>query len=638
MPESASSAWTGWGLRTLALTAIVVLAMGVTLGGEFVYDDDILIRDNPTVKDASVFATSVFDSFFVNTVNEGNLMFFRPLVMTTYFLTFQAVGLTAWPFHLTNLLIHLVNGMMIWGMARLWFSLGRGPALVAAAVFLVHPIQTETVAWISGRTDLLCTAGVLGALLLAWRWIHRPTTGALLALGAVLSIGLLSKELAIVTPALFAVLVWTRWRLLRRWPGAGRRCAIVFGLLTLLGLAFLAIRSLALARWETEVTWPTGDPWTTRLSMPSILLLYLRLLVWPHPYVLDYTRTNFPPVESFADPRLWAALSVIVALTLLGLWLIWRRRPAGAALAWFAITIAPVSQIRPLVVMAAEHYLYLPALCIAVLVGLGWQSVRPHVRGRWALSGGLAALLILCAVSTSRCLIWHDNVTLFEHTWRQDPENHHKANNYAHILVGLDRPAEALEVIRWTDRPETSIGLETEVVALINMGRTEEGLALLHRLIERFPDHAEAHAILAGWHLHRGDLDAAERSANEARRFRPHNRRALVTLASVWRERGETDRAWELLEGAGVWISPSEESLALQAALAVERGDWPRAGELLESLLEFDPDNVNALVDLGIARHSLGDQDAAIRLWQRALEIDPECEPARLNLEALSPK
>jgi Flp pilus assembly protein TadD len=612
--------------------------MGVTLGGEFVYDDDILIRDNPTVKDVSVFATSVFDSFFVNTVNEGNLMFFRPFVMTTYFLTYQATGLTAWPFHLTNLLIHLLNGMMVWGMARLWFGMGRGPASVTALVFLVHPIQTEPVAWISGRTDLLCTAGVLGALLLAWRWIHRPTPGALIALCAVFSIGLLSKELAIVAPALFATLVWTRWRLIRRWPGAAGRAAIVFGLLALLSLALLAIRSLALVRWEAEVTWPTGDPWTTRLSMPSILLLYLRLMVWPHPYVLDYTRTNFPPVESVADPRLWIAALVIVALTLLGLWLMWRRRPAGAALAWFAITIAPVSQIRPLVVMAAEHYLYLPALCIAVIVGLGWQSLRPHVSRRWAVAGGVAALLILCVVSTSRCRIWRDNVTLFEHTWQQDPANHHKAYNFAHILVGLDRPEEALEVIRWTERPESSTGLEIEAIALINMGRSEEGLALLHGLIERFPDHANGHAILAKWHLHCGDLDAAEQSAREALGHRPHNQRALVTMANVWLERGEIDRAWELLEEQGVWLSPSEETLALQARLAVIRQDWPQAGGLLEALLEFDPDNVDALVDLGIAHHSLGDDDAAVRLWRRALEIDPACEAARRNLLAAEPK
>jgi protein O-mannosyl-transferase len=638
MPQNPPSTGAARGLRALALAVVVALAMGVTLGGEFVYDDDILIRDNPTVKDASVFATSVFDSFFVNTVNEGNLMFFRPFVMTTYFLTFQVDGLTAWPFHLTNLLIHLLNGMLIWGMARLWFAMGRGPALVAAAVFLAHPIQTEPVAWISGRTDLLCTAGVLGALLLAWRWIRRPTSVGLLVMAVVFSVGLLSKELAIVTPALFAVLVWTRWRLLRRWTGAGGRCAIVFGLLALLSLAFLAIRSLALARWEVEVTWPTGDPWTTRLSMPSILLLYLRLLVWPHPYVLDYTRTNFPPVESVTDPRLWFASAVIVALTLLGLWLMRRRRPVGAALAWLAITIAPVSQIRPLVVMASEHYLYLPALCIAVLVGLGWQTMRPRVRDRWALTGGIAALLILCVVSTSRCLIWHDNLSLFEHTWHQDPANHHKAYNYAHILVGHDRPEEALEVIRWADRPETSTGLEIEGLALINMGRTEEGLALLHRLIERYPNHANAHAILAKWHLHRGDLDAAEQSANEALRIRPYNRRAVVTLASVWRERGEIERAWELLEGAGVWLNPTEESLALQARLAVDREDWPRAADFLESLLEVDPDNVNSLVDLGIARHSLGDHATAIRLWRRALEIDPQCEPARRNLAAVSPK
>jgi Flp pilus assembly protein TadD len=679
-PRSARPRPSGFGasatLRTTLLAAVVLLGFGVTLFNDFAYDDDILICTNPSVKNPAMFAEHVFGSLFGNTVNEGVIKFFRPLVLTSYFLSYQVFGQVAWPFHLTNLLIHLLNGCLVFTLARCWFGLRRNPALVAALVFLAHPIQTEPVAWISGRTDLLAATGMFGTLILAWRWLRRPSVALLAALLAVYHVGLLSKELTITTPALLLMLVWTRWRVVRRAPHPIRRVAYLTALLSFFAAHMMMWRTVALADENVATFWPTGDPTTTHLTVPKVILHCARLALWPHPYVLDYSNSNFGVVNTPREAVFWLSLGGALILAALTLWLLRKRQSSGAALGWFWLTILPVSQIIPLVDLAAERYMYVPVLSLSLLAGMGWEVVRRR-RPRFALTPqraaalGAAVLLPLCLVDASRCRLWSNNLTLFSYAFEHDPYSAHKSLALAKALFGYGREAEALEVLRFHPHGDIPTQHELEALCLINLGRTEEGVAELRNALTRCPTYSPIHCTLAEWSIHSGDFDQAEQHVRAALRLRPADDHALVLLARIQRLRGEAGRAAEtvahalamnpeslaghveqarLLRAQGrldeaaaslrrglrhAWVTV--ESLGTLGSIDLERQDWQGADEALTRLLAIDPDNRDALVDLGLARAQLGRPEEARELWQRALALDPTNEPARRNLAALQP-
>lgn len=535
-------------LILLLLTGGVALGFGVTLGGDFVFDDQILIVNNPAVHSPEIFAARVFGSLFAGTVNESALVFFRPLILTTYFVTHRIAGLTPWPYHLTNLLLHLLNGLLAVGVARVWFGLRPWAALAAGLVFVLHPAQTESVAWIAGRTDVLAATGLFGALLLTWRWLRRPSLALLTGVLALYHVALLSKENALILAPLLVPLVWHRWRLLDRRGQALRRSAYLAGVLTLFALNFLLWRAVALSGERAQVAWPTGSPSTTLLSIPRVLMLYVRLLVWPHPYTLDYTLTNQGIVTSPSEILFWLPLLGCLLLATLTLRLLWRRSPAGAALAWFWLMIAPVSQVRPLVILAAERYLYLPVFGAAVIAGLcfHWLWTRaPRVAveparcvPRRALATLLGLCLLLGVVNIPRSLIWRTDETLFRHALSRDPLNAHKLLNCADILVDFGHHEEAYELLQ--ENPVPHIAFYDRIMAdcLFRMRRPVEAEARLVAALDYARNYTGVHELLAEWYLLTGRVEAAEVLLREASKIDPDSQRIRLLQAQAREARG----------------------------------------------------------------------------------------------------
>lgn len=655
----------------LVLATTLVAGFGTVFRNGFAFDDDILILSNPTIKDGTLFWATLFDSFFAETVNEGNLAFFRPLVKASYFATYQLFGAVPWPYQTANLLLHLLNAWLVHRLARTWLRLRPRGALAAALVFLLHPVQTEPVAWISGRTDLMGVAGILGAVLLAWRWLLVPRPSTLALLLSVDLLGLLSKELAVITPPVLAVLVWHRWPALRRRPGLPRRFAALMILLLALTALFFAVRAVALAGTESPEIWPTHSQHTWRFVIPGTVLLYVRLILWPHPYTLDFNTGNFPVVTSPAELTflLWCAGCLALAALTAGT--LARRHFAGVALALFLLGIGPVSQLRPLVVIGCERYTYFPLIGGAVLAGAMVQRLRLSPRALAA-----AAVVLLASVSlwnASRIRLWRDNLTLFTYAFEANPADRHKQYVLAKVLLGLGRPGDALAVLHEnpTGRFDHPTHLELEGVALINLGRTDEGIARLRECVAMNLSWASPHAHLAAWALHTGDLASAEWHIDRALALSPHDADALLERARLQRRRGETAAARQTLDhlldlhpgrdealverasllAAGGSMAEARRSfdevddldrltialLGEYARLAMTWQRWDAAAAALERITAQRPRSANGLADLGHVRARLGDLAAARALWRRALAADPSQEEAarRLGLVAM---
>lgn len=464
----------------LTLLAIVVLAYLPSLDGGFVWDDVILIRDNPVLRSPGGPLAGLAADFFAGT--KGDLSaasgYWRPLVTLLNRVTLAAFGADPLPFRLENLLLHLAVSVLFFGLLRR-LGLGLLPAALGLGTFALHPVQTEAVAFISGRPDLLAACFVLLAVHAYLVARAAPGRGRALAGGAVALLcwllAVAAKETALLLPLLLAVLEWLGLDGTSTGTGTststgtrpGARNRLPATLLALLGLAALGLRAAA---GPVVAAHGGVSASTLPLVAASLTGLYARLLVWPQDLHVGYD--DFPAATfgsaTAAGLAVWVGLA---ALLLLG-----RRRAPRAVLAgaWFAFFLTPVLQLVPIRSLAAERYLYLPSMGLALAVALGLQWLAgPGAGGgtsawlrplRRVASLGVVLLLLAAGGATmARAADWRSELTL----WSAELGGGHAGftayQNLGAALAeqGGSREAAALLVLAWRDRPGHPIVFRT---------------------------------------------------------------------------------------------------------------------------------------------------------------------------------
>jgi protein O-mannosyl-transferase len=400
------------------------------LGGPFMFDDLGLPFSQPAA------ANQPLNSWLAGV---------RPVLMLSYWLDFQIAGRSHAAYHATNVLLHAANSVLVlllfWSVLRLQpIQAGRALlcATAAAGIFLIHPLQTESVAYIAGRSELVCGFFVLSALtLFCWtisETISWRTAAAILVLyGA----ACLSKEQAAVLPAvlLAADIVFGQ----RSPAQALRRGVRLYGPLAAAGvLAVIGVASV-LARSTSAGFNVTGFQWYEYLfTQPTVWLLYLRLAVFPFGQNADY---DLDPARSFFQ------FDVIVSLIalLIAAYFVWRMRRswplAAGGLLVFAILLAPTSSFVPIQDLAAERRMYLP------LVGLLFAFVQflANVRASEAVTAGLvAAGLVFSALTYERAKVWSSDVALWSDIVRNAPE---KPRGYTHLVLAYVRAKRCSEAV-----------------------------------------------------------------------------------------------------------------------------------------------------------------------------------------------
>jgi hypothetical protein len=272
----------------------------------------------------------------------------RPLVHLTLALNYAWSGLAPWSYHIVNLVIHVLAGLTLYGLARRTLphepaESAAGLAASVALLWLVHPIQTESVTYVIQRAESLMGLFYLLTLYCAARgpgW----EAGAVLACLA----GMLTKPTMVTAPLAVVVCDHAFWGR-HRWKFYAALAA------TWLALAW-ALRAGA-GDWERSAGYgfQAVSALDYAMSQPAVIMHYLRLMVWPHPLCLDYA---WPVGVSWP-----ATVAVAVALAATG-WSLWRRPAAGAVAALFWLTLAPSSSFIPINDLAFEHRMYLPSAAV----------------------------------------------------------------------------------------------------------------------------------------------------------------------------------------------------------------------------------------------------------------------------------
>ncbi len=584
----------------IALAALLVYAN--SLANPFLFDDLSAVTRNTQIR-------SLSPSVALSPPDETPVAR-RPLVNLTFAVNYAVGGLDVRGYHAGNLLVHVLAALAFFGLVRRALRLdslaptfGRHATALAGAaalVWVLHPLHTEIIDYVSQRTAALMGMCYLLTLYCSVRALRGPrrrwSVLAVLACAA----GMASKETMVTAPLL--VVLFDRVFVFTTLRGAiqARR-----GLYAGLASTWLILAGLMAVGDRSTVGFGAGvGAWSYLLNQSAIIVDYLWLAVWPVALVVDYG----VPVPIGLGQVWWQALSIVALLvaTLAGLWFRPRAAFAGAV---FFLTLAPTSSIVPIATeVGAERRMYLPlAALVALAVCLAYRSgsaVLRWERPRWpwpswpveraAPQVSMAALVILCALFGGRAALrnheYRSALTLARVTVERRP---HGRSYYAlaNALLENGRSQEAISTFRLASR-DFAPGHFALGSLLLSNGELESGIAELRAFTRRMPDHAAvgpAQQMIANALSDRGEYPAAIDLLQQVVGRAPDNLRAQVSLGRALLRVGRHAEAVPHLTLAAD-AAPRERSLQtmLGAALA-ESGHLEKAVARFKAALALDP-------------------------------------------------
>jgi len=492
----------------------------------FIWDDDAYVTENPLLA-APDGLTRIWFS------RDSPSQYF-PLTYTTFRFEYALWGLNATGYHWINILLHAVNGLLLWRVLR---NLGVPGAWLGAALFALHPVQVESVAWITERKNLL---SLFFSLLTAWTWIKfidEPTPRRwrvyALALACHL-LALFSKTTACTMPAALVLILW-----LRRKPlNLARWCQIAPFVLA--GLAM----GLVTVWWERFHQGTQGELFHFSLLRRVLLAshalwFYLGKLLWPANLLFSYPRWTIDPSATSAYGWLAAVLAAAGAL-----WYLRERLGRGviAAAAFYVATLSPLLGFVMLATFmysyVADHYQYVACIGPLALAGAGlaWVADRLPQRSQW-LGPGLAGALFLGLAGSSweQGWIYQDSEQLWRATLRGNPNSLLAAYQLGNALVRKGALEDGIKYYQSVlQRSPEDADLRYNLAnALLRQGRLSEAIEQYDAVLQRRPRDAEAHLNLGNALVQAQRLNDGIAHIQTALSLRPAFPAACQTLGYV---------------------------------------------------------------------------------------------------------
>jgi tetratricopeptide (TPR) repeat protein len=573
--------------RDLGIAALLALATACLFApaldaGFVLYDDPEYVTDNPIVR-AGLSLEGVRWAF--TTFHAAN---WHPLTWLSHMLDATLYGRVPWGHHLTSIVLHAAATGLCYLVFARWTG-APGRSLLVAALFGMHPLRVESVAWIAERKDVLAAFWWMVTLLAYGAWVRERTALRYAAVVAAFVCGILAKPMVVTLP--FVLLLLDLWPLCRP-IGPG----LVTEKLPLLVLTAAASAVTFVAQREGGAVMSLEA-----LSVPARVAgaavayaTYLWKTVWPVDLAVFY------PIRPLDAVHTGAALAVLAAVSALVLPPAWRAPAPAIGWLWFLGTLVPVIGLVKVGQQAlADRFTYLPQVGLFV-AAVWWLGDRLPARVG-AVVGGLA-VAASCALTWQQLGVWRDSVALFEHARLVAPENALAETNLAAALLELDRLDEA--------RPHA-----------------ERAAALA-------PASAEAWITLGRARIQGGDVAGAGEAFATAVRLAPHDARAHYNLGVVAAREGRGEDAIAhyqraIAERPTYFNAYNNLGTALTAA-----GRLDEAEAALRTAARLDPAAPSALANLAIVLEQRGQPADAIATYRAALALAPAEPTLWYNLAA----
>lgn len=608
------------GLLCFSVILLAVVAFWNSLGNEFVFDDITLILQNPTITE----------------LNWGEILrveSYRPVRTFTYALNYWLGGTNPFGFHLFNVLSHGLNAglvfLLLWQLTRSRWVCGIG-----ALFFAVHPVQTAAVAYISGRKDLLAAFFLLAGINLFLRYRVGPRAlKTLIAAFFCFVLAVLSKEVAIVFPAL--LLLFDTWveatdsadtassrSLATAFWAAVRRRLPLYGFFTL--VAGLALYWAVFINQASRMEGYWGGSLETNIGTAFKLFAhYLKLSIFPHPLIADYTGAVFPISTGLFE---WATLLSMLAtgLFVAAAWLGFSRVPvAGVGLLFFLIALLPVLQIIPFHELAADHFLYVPLIGAALAVGAGAGRLA-HGRGGAVIASGLAVAVATAflIVTYQRNQVWKDRESLWSETLRTAPGSYRANSNLGYVRFqegfyreGIELTRKSIEIlpreaVSWSNLGAMyfKLGQEARMRGSIGEGERLQKLAIRHleRATELDPSDPFAVSNLGNAYKELGLIYDQRDDPEQALRLR-------MEAVSLYRRSLEIGDRRPAIQG--VWMN--------FGGLMIDAGELSQAPYYLERYLAAFPDNPQGNYWMGYCYFEMNEFAKAIPYLEKVVAVEP---------------
>jgi protein O-mannosyl-transferase len=604
------------------------------------YDDNTYVTVNPPVQ-AGLTLKGL--SWAFTTMHGSN---WHPLTWLSHMLDVQLFGLNPTGHHLTNLVFHIANALLLF-LWLLYLTRTLGCSFLVAALFALHPMHVQSVAWAAERKDVLSTFFWLLTMWAYVWYVERPELGRYLLILLCFCLGLMAKPMLVTLP--FVLLLLDYWPLGRlsfkgitaaaASPKPGPGVAIkrlVWEKLPLLVLSALSCVVTFYAQKQAEMTLESF-PFANRLANAALVYVsYLSKMLWPAHLAVLYPLSRHGVLTWQA---LFASLDLVV-LTFLVFRQARRHPYLLVGWLWYLGTLVPVIGLVQVGVQAmADRYTYLPFIGLFIMVAYGMADLgaRWHVP-KFLLPVGagvvLSALMICTWVQVG---YWRDSVSLFEHALKVTGGYSLTHNNLGAALMKQGKPDQAIphftEALRLNPNyaeAQNNLGL-----ALAAQGKMDQAIAHYAEALRLRPGYAVVHNNLGMALAAQGRFDQAVAQYAEALRLKPDLADAHNNLGIALVGQGTMDQAIAQFSEA-LRITPDSAEVHNNLGLALaKQGKIDEAIPILQKAIQIKPDYSEAYANLGLVFATQGNIDKAIINCQNALRFNPDNTKAQKMLSIL---
>lgn len=614
--------------RNNLIFAVILFLIGIgvylnAVPNGFVWDDKNLILNNPDIQSINpANIKTLFTHDLIYRIDRSN--FYRPLQSFSYMFDFVLWGKAAAGFHITNAVIHSLNGCLIFLLLLLLFG-NPAASFIGALFFIVHPLQTSAVTYIAGRADLLALFFLLSATFFMFKNRDNDSLSSLVLCAASFMLALLSKELSVVFPVFALIYLWLDGE---KHDKKGHK---LFYVLAAIGLIYLLLRMTVLkfTSFESQAINPPPLGMRALLLWP-VVVTYFRLIIAPYDLRMDRDIT-IP--NSIIDPTVLASIVIIIAAVAIFWRPLKKNRTLRLGCGWFFIFLFPsLNIIVPLNAPISEHWLYIPffGISIAATAGIAW-ILNVNVRARhavplrrvWTVS--IIAIILISAYAATTIYVnqfWKDENTLFSYIGKFKKVHfrahlnlgtqYYEAGNYREAIVEFEKVLKRA--------PDDYNTLVLMAASHARLHHSESALRYFKEAVRSNSASADAYIIFSQALADTGQKEAAKNLLEKAVMINPKNPVAYNSLGIMYADTGMVEKAKEAWT-KGLEIDPASKEIA---------NNLKRLEVLMDKARQFEAhmSNMNKLVQEG-------KYDLAVEEAKKAIAINPKSVTAQNNLGVL---